>query len=174
MNQSPRALVVASGIVVVGLGVFALIAFSSVGHAGTPGQQLQAWVKDTGLGPTVGGLQGDDRAIATVVATKRGTAAIHTTCAVLVDDASTATSNLPTPDTGVTQLLARGYQLEYRAGNDCYAAGASGANLLIRSAHERSAGLGLVDQALALVARRTGAAVPTTTTRAPSSGGLFG
>ncbi len=174
MRLTPRARVIAAGVVVVALGVFAFLAFSSVGHSGTPTQQLRSWVSDTALGPTVGGLQGDDRAIAAVVATRRGTGAIHTTCAVLVDDASTATSDLPTPDTTVTQLLARGYQLEYRAGNDCYMAGAGDPALLARSAQERSAGLGLLDRALALVARRIGTPVATTTTTAPSSGGLFG
>lgn len=174
MHLSPRTRYIAAGIVVVAIGVLAFLAFGSVGHTGTPRQQLEQWVRDTGLGPEVGTLRGDDAAIAEVVSTHRGTGAIHTTCAVLVDDASTATSDLPTPDTAVTQLLARGYQLEYRAGNDCYSAGSTDTALLARSAAERAAGLGLLDQALALVAERTGASVSTTTTTSPSSGGLFG
>ena len=89
---------------------------------------------------------------------------------MLVDDASTATANLPAPDTAVTQLLARGYQLEYRAGNDCYSAGSTDTALLARSAGERAAGLGLLDQALALVAERTGASVSTTTTTSAQLG----
>jgi len=174
VRLSSRARIIAAGIVVVAFGVLAFLAFGSVGRAGTPRQQLQTWVKDTGLGSTVGGLRGDDSAITDVVQTRRGTGAIHTTCAVLVDDASSATSDLPTPDTEVTQLLARGYQLEYRAGNDCYSAGATDTTLLDRSAQERSAGLVLLGRALALVDRRTGSTVATTTTTAPSSGGLFG
>ena len=169
-----RARIVAAGVALVALAVLAFLAFAGTGHSGNPRQQLGVWVKNTGLGPTVGGLRGDAAAITAVVRSRRGGGAIRTTCAVLVDDASSATSDLPAPDTEVTQLLARGYRLEYRAGNDCYTAGATNGSLLARSARERAEGLALLDRALAVVARRTGSPVATTTTTAVGSGGLFG
>ena len=67
MHLSPRTRYIAAGIVVVAIGVLAFLAFGSVGHTGTPRQQLEQWVRDTGLGPAVGTLRGDDAAIAEVV-----------------------------------------------------------------------------------------------------------
>jgi hypothetical protein len=158
---------------VVAIGALAFLAYGGVGHRGTPKAQLALWVHDTGLAQSLGTLRGDNNGATEIVSGHRGTGAVHTICGVLTADTATAMSYLPSPNTELTQLLARAYQLEYQAGTDCYSAG-SHAALQVRSAHERAAGQRLLDQAAALITTQTGSTLSTTTTTSGSGGGIFG
>lgn len=163
-------------LVVVALVAVALVAFVSyggLGTSGTPRQQLAAWVTSTSFGSTVGTLHDDDRHVAETVAGHGSVGALHTVCAVLTDDAGSANSQLPTPETSLTQVLARAYALEYSAGNDCYDAAAGDRRLLTASARLRAQAESLLDRALAIVRSRTGLVVSTTTTTQPGGGGIF-
>ena len=160
--------------VLVVFAVGAFLAYGTASESGTPRQKMVSWVQATDLGSSLGTVEGDAARVTTVVDQKRGTGAIHTVCGVLVADAASATAELPTPDTKLTDELARGYQLAYEGGNDCYNAGATNRGLLQRSAHERRQALGILRDALSLVDRITGTTVPTTTTTQPPSGGIFG
>jgi len=162
-------------VVLVTFGVLAFASYGTVSQSGSPKQRMDAWVRGTGLGQALGTIHDDDLAIASVVAGKQGNGAVHTTCAVLEADTASATSNLPTPDSQATELLDRGYVLEYRAGDDCYNAGGADKALLARSATERAAATRLIAQALRRIAAITGTVLPTTTTTAPGGGGgIFG
>lgn len=155
----------------------AVIAFVSYGHlgpGGTPKQQLKVWVSSTQLGQDVGTLYDVGVAIDKVVAHDKGARAIRTACDVLSVDAESGNSNLPSPDTQITQMLARAYQLEYDAGNNCFAAGATNTKLLARSAAQRGEAEKIFDEVLARVGVLTGESVSTTTTTQPTTGGIFG
>lgn len=161
--------------VMVAVAVVAFVVSGGSKGGGTPGERLSAWVTATGLGQDLGALRQDGVDVEEVLAHHRGTGAVHTVCGVLSVTAESAHSNLPSPDTRTTQLLARAYTLEYEAGNDCYAAGATGSALLRRSARERADAQRLIDEALARVRAVTGDTVATTTTTQPTAGtGIFG
>lgn len=162
------ALVVAA---LLALAVVAFASYGGLGTSGTPRQQLSQWVSSTSFGSTIGTLHDDNRHVAETVAGRWNPAAIHTVCAVLTDDAGSANSQLPTPDTALTQLLAHAYTLEFSAGNDCYDAAGGDRRLLSKSARLRAEAASLLDRALAVVRRQTGLEVPTTTTTQPGGGG---
>jgi hypothetical protein len=152
--------------VVVAVGV---VAFVTLGHgtSGTPGQRLQSWVSSTGLGQDVGTLEGDGASVRKASSSTRGISAVHTVCAAMADDAQTFNDQLPSPDSTLTQLLARAYGLEYDAAESCFRASSTGSRLLTTSARDRARAEGLFEQALLRVRVVTGRAVPTTTTTAP-------
>ncbi len=175
--MSKRVWFAVAAALVVAVGVVAFVAERGTGAGGTPRQQLAAWVSSTGLGQDLGALHQDGVDVERVLAGHKatGTQALHTACNVLSITAEAAHSNLPSPDTEVTQLLARAYTLEYEAGIDCYDAGATGTALLRRSATERARAQRIIDQVLARVGLLTGQTVSTTTTTQPTTGtGLFG
>jgi hypothetical protein len=172
-----RVWIAVAAALVVAVGVVAFVAERGTGAGGTPRQQMAAWVSSTGLGQDLGTLHQDGLDVERVLAGHKGTVtlALHTACNVLSTTAELAHSNLPSPDTEVTQLLARAYTLEYEAGIDCYDAGATGTALLRRSAAERSQAQRIIGRALARVGSLTGRTVPTTTTTQPTTGtGIFG
>lgn len=171
-----RKLWLAIGIAaVIASAVVAFVAYGGISPGGTPRQQLQRWVTDTQVGQSIGTLTADGRNVGKVVSLHRGTLAVHTACGVLTTDAEAANSHLPSPNTEITQLLARAYTLEYRAGTDCYNAGQSNTSLLARSAAERAQAEAIFTQVLQRLATLTGHAVPTTTTTQPTAGtGIFG
>jgi hypothetical protein len=141
---------------------------------GTARQRMRAWVQGAGVGSDIGTLVADAKRVSQVVALNRGTGAIHTDCAVFVVDGQSASSDLPTPDSEVTQLLAKGYALEEQAAQDCYNAGATDQTLLNKSMSESAKAADLFDQALARMAQITGGPISTTTTTQPDAGGVFG
>jgi hypothetical protein len=158
-----------AGFVLVAVGVVAFVASGSEVNGGTPGQRLADWAAATGLGQSVGTLHDDGVDLQKVLADHRGTGAVHTVCGVLSTDAESANSSLPSPDTTVTQLLAKAYSLEFDAGNDCYKAGATDQTLLAKSASERTEAATLFREVLARVRSVTGRTVSTTTTTQPTS-----
>ncbi len=161
-----RAWLWVGALVVVAIGV---VAFVTLGHArpGSPAQRLESWVKSSSLGQDVGTLEGDGRDLGKVLAAHRGIGAVHTVCAAMADDAQTYNGDLPSPDSMVTQLLARAYGLEYDAAESCYRARSARAPLLGVSSRDRSRATALFDRALRRIALLTGRTVPTTTTTAP-------
>ena len=104
---------------IVALLVVAVVAFVVVGSrgpSGPPSQRLQSWVQASDLGQAIGTLTGDNRSVDRALAAHQDTTSIHTVCAVLANEAQTANQNLPSPDTTVTDTLARAFALEYDAG----------------------------------------------------------
>lgn len=173
--MSRRVWIAVAAAVLVAVAVVAFVATGGRHGGGTPKEQLSAWVTGTGLGQDLGALRQDGVEVDEVLSDHRGTGAMHTVCSVLSVTAESAHSSLPSPDTEITQLLARAYTLEYEAGNDCYDAGVTGTALLKRSAKERAEAQHIVDEALARVQAVTGATVSTTTTTQPTAGtGIFG
>lgn len=161
-----RAWVWVGAVVVVAVGV---VAFVALGHgtSGTPAQRLGSWVSTTSLGQDVGTLEGDAKAIRKVLSDHSGIGAVHTVCAAMADDAQTFNGELPSPDSAVTQLLARAYGLEYDAAESCYRARSARSALFVLSVRDRSRATTLFDRALRRIALVTGRSVPTTTTTVP-------
>jgi len=173
--MSRKVWIAVAAAVLVAVAVIAFVATGGRHDDGTPAEQLSSWVTGTGLGQDLGALRQDGKDVNEVLSHHRGTGAMHTVCSVLSVTAESAHSNLPTPDTKTTQLLARAYTLEYEAGNDCYDAGVTGTALLKRSAEDRAEAQHIVEEALARVEAVTGATVSTTTTTQPTAGtGIFG
>lgn len=164
-------------IVVLALAVAAAVAaFASSGFGGagaTPSQQLASWVGQYDLGSSIGTMHGDDASVTNVLKQHGGVAAVHTVCGALTTDAASGNGNLPTPDTEVTQWLARGYDLEYQAGIDCYDATTNTA-LQAKATTEMAQAQQLFDRVLVRVQALTGKTVSTTTTTSPDVGGIFG
>jgi hypothetical protein len=154
--------------VVVAVGV---IAFVSLGHgvSGTPAQRLRSWVTSTSLGQDVGTLVGDGGDVRKALAAGKDVDAIHTVCAAMATSAQTYNDDLPSPDTAVTQLLARAYGLEYDAAESCYRAPTTSAatRLLAASARDRREAASVFDEVLHRVRSVTGSTVSTTTTTVP-------
>jgi hypothetical protein len=161
----------ALGILVIG--VLAFVAYGGVGSSGGGRGGLSAWVHGTGLGQSLGTLHADNGHVTLVLHRHLGNQALHTVCAVLSDDTATAMADLPSPNSTLNTLLARAYQAEYQAANDCYSAGANGSRDH-QAEKEVAAGQTLLDQAVALAVSATGATLSTTTTTTPDSGGIFG
>jgi hypothetical protein len=171
---SPRWWIAGAGVVLAAVAVIAFVSYGHLRPGGTPKQQLKVWVSSTQLGQEVGTLYDDGLDIDKVLSRHKGTVAVHTDCSVLSVTAESGNSNLPSPDTQITQMLARAYQLEYDAGNNCYAAGATNTKLLARSAAQRAEAEKIFDEVLARVGVLTGESVSTTTTTEPTTGGIFG
>lgn len=142
-------------------------AFASYGHGGTSGsasERLESWVSSTGLGQEIGTLEGDSANVRKALATGKGTTALRTVCAAMANDAQTFNGNLPSPDTQVTQLLARAYGLDYDGAEACYQAGSTNHSLLVRSARDRSKAAALFGQVLSRIRTVTDHTLSTTTT----------
>jgi hypothetical protein len=145
------------------------VAFVTLGHgeSGTPAQRLRSWVTSTNLGQDIGTLEGDGDGVRRALAARKGIRAVHTVCAAMATDAQTYNDDLPSPDTTVTQLLARAYGLEYDAAESCYRAPSTGARLLTISSDDRTKAAVLFGEVLRRVRSFTGMTVPTTTTAVP-------
>lgn len=158
-------------VVVVAAGI---VAFASYGHgtpSGTAGQQLQSWASSTQLGQDVGTLQDDGKNVARALRERKGATAVRTICAAMANDAQTFNGQLPSPDTTVTQLLARAYGLEYDAAEACYRAGVTDHTLLIQSSNDRAKASALFVRVLERVRSLTGQSLSTTTTTTPTTTG---
>ena len=164
---------IAGLVMVVAVGVAAFVSEGLGSAGGTPAQQLAAWVTRYDLGSSIGTLTADAAAVDRVAAARAGAGAYHTVCGVLTTDAEAANSNLPTPDTQVTLWLTQAYDLEYRAGVDCYDAASSPAKA-DASARGRAQAASYLRRALIRIQALTGRSIATTTTTGPGGGGLFG
>lgn len=169
MTFSTRLWLVLGAVAVLACGIVAFVAFGHSAASGTAAQQLRSWVSSTNLGQDIGTLQDDGTHVQKAVDEHQGTVSIHTVCAAMSNDAQTFNGQLPSPDTQVTQLLARAYGLEYDSAQACYQAGATGTRLLDQAAHDRAEAKTLFGEALARVAAVTGQDVPTTTTTVPGT-----
>lgn len=151
------------------LAALAVVAFVSLGRgsSGTRAQQLGSWATSTSFGRDVGTLEADGRHVS--AAARRGLGPLHTVCAAMANDAQTFNDSLPSPDTEVTQWLARAYGLEYDAAQACYRAGSTSAAALARSSADRAEAVVLLGRAVARVEAVTGATVATTTTTVPGA-----
>lgn len=147
---------------------------AGAGESGTVAQRVRSWVSASAMGPDVGAVVGDLRAVAEVERLHRGVDALHTVCSALSVDAETGNQELPAPVSVLTNDLSNGYQLAYDAGNDCYdGAGGSGV-LLARSARDRARAAVFFDRAVAEVRSTSGMSVSTTTTTTPGGGNGIG
>ncbi|HVX21802.1 MAG TPA: hypothetical protein VHB02_10675 [Acidimicrobiales bacterium] len=173
---SGRWWIAAAAVLVAAVGVIAFVSYGSLGPSGTPAQQMDSWVAGAHLGQTLGSLHDDGVHLQKVLDQHKGTTAVHTVCGVMVVDAQTGNTQLPSPDTRLNQILARAYGLEYDAGNFCYDAGADDAAGLARSARDRAKAERLFVEALARVAQVSGKSVATTTTTSPggTTASIFG
>lgn len=154
--------------VIVAVGI---IAFVSLGHgvSGSPAQQLSSWVSSTQLGQDIGTLEGDGRSAAK--AQREGNAkALGTVCAAMANAAQTYNDELPSPDTAITQWLAKAYSFDYDSAEACYKAGPSGKALLSQSAADRAKATALFDKVLRRVREETSHSLSTTTTTVPYEG----
>ena len=161
-----RAWLWIGGLVVVAVGVVAFVSLG-LGAPATPQQRLKSWVASTDLGQGVGTLEGDAASVRRELATHHGVAAAHTVCAAMANDAQTYNDDLPSPDSRLTQLLARAYALEYDAAESCYRASSPGSRLFAVSARDAGQAARLFQQALRRVRLLTASSVPTTTTTVP-------
>jgi hypothetical protein len=164
---------VVAGLGVVAIGVLAFIAQGGTGRSGTPGQEMRAWVANTGFAQALGTVVGDAARVRIAVDARKGAGVLHTDCGVLLTDAQSANGDLPTPNATVTRLLSAGYALAYDAGTDCYNSGGTDRSLVARATKERIQAEAKLQQAVNLVDRLTGSTVSTTTTT-PPGGGVFG
>ncbi len=167
-----RAWLALGALVVVAVGV---VAFVSTGRApsGTAAQRLQSWVESTTLGQDIGTLEGDGGHVREALAEHKGMGAVHTICAAMANDAQTFNDNLPSPDSVVTQLLARAYGLEYDAAESCYRAASPASGLMGRAEHDITTASRVFAQVLRRLRAKTGRSVPTTTTTVPNVTATF-
>jgi hypothetical protein len=164
--------IVAAGAGVVAIGVLSFIAYGGTGKSGTPTQQVKAWVNGTGLGQSLGTVLGDAARVRVAVDEHKGSGVLHTDCGVLLTDAESANTELPTPNGDLTQLLSSGYTDAYDAGTDCYNSGGTNEKLLARATKERIESEANLQQALTLVDQLIGSTLSTTTTTQPDAGGI--
>ncbi|MGH2930726.1 MAG: hypothetical protein ACRDL8_21160 [Solirubrobacteraceae bacterium] len=118
----------------------------------------------THLGQDIGTLEGDGTAVHETLAAGKGFAAVHTVCAATATSVQTFYDNLPSPDTTVTQLLARAYGLEYDAAEACYRASSARTPLFGASVRDRARAVTIFDDVLRRVRDLTGSTLSTTTT----------
>jgi hypothetical protein len=157
--------------VVVAAGIVAFVSYGHGGSSGTAAQQLQSWVSSTQLGQDIGTLQDDGMNVARALHDHKDATAVRTICAAMANDAQTFNEQLPSPDSSITQLLARAYGLDYDAAEACYKAGTANRSLLAQASGDRAKASGLFVRVLDRVGSVTGHSVSTTTTTVPNSTG---
>lgn len=158
-------------VIVVAVGIIAFASYGHGGASGSPAQRLESWVASTQLGQDIGTLQDDGANVSRALRDHRDATAVRTICAAMANDAQTFNGELPSPDTRVTQLLARAYGLDYDAAEACYRAGTADRALLGKSAADRAQASSLFGQVLGRVRSVTDHSVSTTTTTAPDDTG---
>ncbi|HEX3334536.1 MAG TPA: hypothetical protein VHS57_09355 [Acidimicrobiales bacterium] len=170
-----RRLLVAPLVLLAGASSIALSSCAGEDQMGSIAHRMSVWVSGTNLGSDIGTLVADNARIPMVV--PNGAGALHAACSTMLNDAEAANTNLPSPDSTVTDLLTRAYGLEGTAANDCYNSGATNTKLLTQSRHEAIKAEALYDQALQRI-RVIDGQVPSTTTTTGNSGnsggGIFG
>ncbi len=81
-------------------------------------EQVQSWVRTTGLDASLRTLEADGQRVR-VVAANTGAVGLRTVCDVLVTDALSANQNLPSPDASLTSVLTAAYRAAAAAGQGC-------------------------------------------------------
>jgi hypothetical protein len=163
--------IVAAGAGVVAIGALSFLAYGGTG-SGTPTQQVRTWVNGTGLGQSVGTVLGDAARAQVAVNEHAGSGVLHTDCGVLLTDAESANTELPTPNAQLTDLLSSGYTLAYDAGNDCYNSGGTNQTLLARATKEWIEAEAKLQESVNLVNQLIGGTMSTTTTTQPDAGNI--
>jgi hypothetical protein len=136
---------------------------------------MSVWVGGTNLGQDIGTLIADNARIPKVVA--NGAGALHAACSTMLNDAEAANTELPSPDSEVTNVLTQAYSLEGTAANDCYDSGSTNTQLLTESRHDTIKAEALFNQVLQRIRAIDGQMPSTTTTvgnSGNSGGGIFG
>lgn len=162
--------------VVAGVALTAMVvaAFVISGGAGST-TTLSGWVAQSHVGQSIGTLEADDAHVHDLLHRGASSGSVRTLCAAMSNDAETANGALPSPDTKVTEMLARAYGLEYDAAQACYRAGTARTRLLARAASERASAKRLFGQVVARIRAATGESVTTTTSPGvPATGTAFG
>jgi hypothetical protein len=152
----------------VGAGVV-LAGCAGAEQQGAPRSRVSAWVGDSSIGETIGTLTGDNGAVSKALGQRADANTLHTVCAVLEADASSADSTLPSPDRQITDELNAAYRAELATANDCFTGARGDGRLLTQAALERNRATALLAAAIARIVQITGTSPPTTTTT--SAGG---
>jgi hypothetical protein len=170
-----RRLLVATLVLLTGASSVALTSCAGEDQIGSPAHRVSVWVDGTNLGQDIGTLIADNVRIPKVVA--NGAGALHAACSTMLNDAEAANTELPSPDSEVTDLLTRAYGLEGTAANDCYNSGGTDTKLLTESRRDTIKAEALYNQVLQRI-RAIDGKVPSTTTTVGNSGnsggGIFG
>jgi hypothetical protein len=169
-----RRLIVAPLVLLTGASSVALSSCAGEDQMGSPAHRMSVWVSGTSLGQDIGTLIADNARIPKVVA--NGAGALHAACSTMLNDAEAANTELPSPDSEVTNVLTQAYSLEGTAANDCYDSGSSNTQLLAESRRDTIKAEALFNQVLQRIRVIDGQVPSTTTTigHSGNSGGIFG
>jgi hypothetical protein len=168
-----RRFIVAALVLLTGASSIVLSSCAGEDQMGSPAHRMSVWVSGTNLGQDIGTLIADNARIPKVVA--NGAGAVHAACSTMLNDAEAANTELPSPDSEVTNWLTRAYSLEGTAANACYDSGGTDAQLLTESRRDTIKAEALFNRALQRI-RAVAGQVPSTTTTVGNSGGggIFG
>jgi hypothetical protein len=169
-----RRLIVAPLVLLTAASSVALSSCAGEDQMGSAAHRMSVWVTGTSLGQDIGTLVADNARIPKVVA--NGAGALHAACSTMLNDAEAANTELPSPDSEVTNVLTQAYSLEGTAANDCYDSGSSNTQLLAESRRDTIKAEALFNRVLQRI-RAIDGQVPSTTTTVGNSGnggGIFG
>jgi hypothetical protein len=166
-----RRLLVAALVLLTGASSLALTSCAGEDQMGSPAHRMSVWVDGTNLGQDIGTLIADNARIPKVV--KNGAGALHAACSTMLNDAEAANTELPSPDSQVTDLLNQAYGLEGTAANKCYDSGGTNTKLLTESRRDAIRAEAFYDQVLQRI-RVIDGQVPSTTTTVGNSGNSGG
>jgi hypothetical protein len=169
-----RRLIVATLVLVTGASSVVLSSCAGQDQMGSPAHRMSVWVGGTSLGQDIGTLIADNARIPKVV--PNGAGALHAACSTMLNDAEAANTELPSPDSEVTNVLTQAYSLEGTAANDCYDSGSTNTQLLSKSRHDTIKAEALFNRVLQRIRAIDGQVPSTTTTvgNSGSGGGIFG
>jgi hypothetical protein len=142
---------------------------SSGEQHGSATTRVTAWVSDQQVGQTIGTLDGDGERIATAIREHQDTNILHTVCAVLEADTSSADGVLPAPDAEITDDLDKALHSELAVANDCFTGAKGDPSLLRRATSQQQRASALLGAVMARIVQVTGRTPSTTTTT--SAGG---
>jgi len=148
-----------------------LTACAGAGLSGTPAQRMTSWLSASDNGASMGAVTDDIRAVDAGLAQHQPAGAIRTLCAVLATDAQAGNTDLPAPDSQVTDDLSDAYNDAYAAGNDCYSGAGGNAALLAKSAVLRRETLAELKVVVERITAISGVVPSTTTTTLPPGSG---
>jgi len=170
-----RRVIVAALALLTGASSVVLSSCAGEDQMGSPAHRMSVWVGGTSLGQDIGTLVADNARIPRVVA--NGAGALHAACSTMLNDAEAANTELPSPDSEVTDVLTQAYGLEGTAANECYDSGSTNKQLLTESRRDTIKAEALFNRALQRIRVIDGHAPSTTTTvgnSGNSGGGIFG
>ena len=170
-----RRVIVAALALLTGASSVVLSSCAGEDQMGSPAHRMSVWVGGTSLGQDIGTLVADNARIPRVVA--NGAGALHAACSTMLNDAEAANTELPSPDSEVTDVLTQAYGLEGTAANECYDSGSTNKQLHTESRRDTIKAEALFNRALQRIRVIDGHAPSTTTTvgnSGNSGGGIFG